>query len=147
MEAAGFSSYGNSSRLGYAASELQQQGCAFVTRSHNMSTDRGLRGGPQIRKSRKMPRDFKSRGSNKIFTQELPKSIPQELSCKHLAHKASSKCMQRPVTKFSWTLKKLVPDHARWSGVHWVHHCLYDKELYNIMQGPLNGFSRMSARS
>ena len=31
MEATGFSSYGNSSRLGYAASELQQQGCAFVT--------------------------------------------------------------------------------------------------------------------
>ena len=63
-------------------------------------------GGPQIRKSRKMPRDFKSRGSNKIFTQELPKSIPQELSCKHLAHRASSKCMQRPVTKFTWTPEK-----------------------------------------
>ena len=71
-----------------------------------MSTDRGLTGGPQIRKSRKMPRDFKSRGSNKIFTQELPKSIPQELSCKHLAHRASSKCMQRPVTKFTWTPEK-----------------------------------------
>ena len=106
MEATGFSSYGNSSRLGYAASELQQQGRAFVTRSHNMSTDRGLTGGPHIRKSRKMPRDFKSRGSNKIFTQELPKSIPQELSCKHLAHRASSKCMQRPVTKFTWTPEK-----------------------------------------
>lgn len=102
----GFSSYGNSSRLGYAALELQQQGCAFVTRSHNMSTDRGLTGGPQIRKSRKLPRDFKSRGSNKIFTQELPESIPQELSCKHLAHRASSKCMQRPVTKFTCTPKK-----------------------------------------
>lgn len=147
MEATGFSSYGNSSRLGYAASELQQQGCAFVTRSHNMSTDRGLTGGPQIRKSRKLPRDFKSRGSNKIFTQELPESIPQELSCKHLAHRASSKCMQRPVTKFTCTPKKPVPDHARWSGVHRVHHCLCDKELYNIMQGPLNGFSRMSTRS
>jgi hypothetical protein len=55
----------------------------FVTRRSAASTDQDFIPG-HLRKFHKIVKEGLFRGPDRIFIQELPRSIPEELSCKHL---------------------------------------------------------------